>query len=178
MSESEETKRVTWVPPDFEGESGEYFENKAAQDYLYKKGIEWSDLDDYMESMSTGEAEELTTLEGIKNLADEEEFEEEIQDPSYAKNYVGMQKKYEDTGEIELPMPIVLRVGKDQWLLSGNRRIHFAKRNNVAPTVWVVTLKKMLKIASMLDAVASSLESRGYIKETREVDRITDQIEE
>lgn len=136
---------LSWVPPNFAEEAGEYFENSATRKFLTARGITFPDEKHLVATFRGGRLMDISmkVIRDFQNVTwRKEDFTEELKNPEYRLHYDEMVSQLERSGHVTLPAPIILYIKKtgEYWGFSGNRRTNLALHHNIPLKAWVVTL--------------------------------------
>ena len=134
---------IDWEKPDFQEETGEYFENQFTKEWLQEKGIVFKTEQELIEAFSTGSLETITQeqLKNSENITHKtEDFEAELANREYKESFESMETNLVNEGEITLPAPIILYIKNTYYGFAGNRRMNLAFKYGLPLKAWIVRI--------------------------------------
>jgi len=134
---------IDWEKPDFQEETGEYFENQFTKEWLQEKGIVFKTEQELIEAFSTGSLETITQeqLKKSENITHKtEDFEAELANREYKESFESMETNLVNEGEITLPAPIILYIKNTYYGFAGNRRMNLAFKYGLPLKAWIVRI--------------------------------------
>lgn len=143
----EQKLQIIWEKPDVREETGEYFENLFTRDWLKRKGVEFDNEADLIETLKNGRLKKITQqqLKKSDNITYKpEDFEDELKElgTDYQKSFNEMENTLVNDGEITLPAPIILLVNDVHYGFAGNRRMNLAFKYGLSLEAWVVGIER------------------------------------
>lgn len=134
---------IIWTKPNLLDEIGEYFENEYTQTMFQKHGFIFRTPEELLSFLRDGSMVKVSRQELLgshtENLTlSADDFAKELEDPDYAESYLDMQRHLENSGNITLPAPIIIRFDDVYYGYAGNRRMNLAWNNGVDLVVWLV----------------------------------------
>jgi len=142
IAKLKDKKYITWVKPNLNDETGEYFENIPTKEFLKSHNIEFTNEKEILDFLEKGKLVGISkpTLE---NHSENLEMVDEVgdwEDAEYQESYKKMQQSLLSGKDLRLPAPIFIKIKKIYYLFAGNRRVNLAFNNKVPLKIWLVTV--------------------------------------
>jgi hypothetical protein len=136
---------ITWLKPDIEEESWEFFSHPAKQEWYRIHEVTWAQIVsgfDYGMLVQYPRAATLGEIPVGLSYHSYEEYQTYLAKAKrgYRKNYSRMEDELQAAGALTLPAPIVLTHSGEGMLFSGYRRLCLGWNYGMVPYVWLLQL--------------------------------------